>query len=135
MEKKIKHLEFIQEIVKRMGSNSFMLKGWAVTLIAGIFALSDTNTDKMYFLVTYVPIIVFWFLDSYYLQQERLYRSLYDLVSVLDENSIDFSLKASLSKFNNEDNRFCNCLISKTEIGFYVPLAVVCSLVIIITNI
>ena len=38
---KLKHLEFIQGIITRMANNSFMLKGWAVTLVAGIFALSS----------------------------------------------------------------------------------------------
>ncbi len=51
--KKEKHLEMIQGIINRMASNCFALKGWAVTLVSGIFALSDKNTEKMYF---YWPI-------------------------------------------------------------------------------
>ena len=76
-----------------MANNSFMLKGWAVTLISGIFILSEQDTDKMYFLIAYIPIIFFWGLDSYYLLQERLYRSLYDKVRQMEEDEIDFSLK------------------------------------------
>ena len=34
IEIKIRHLEMIQAVITRMASNSFMLKGWAVTLIA-----------------------------------------------------------------------------------------------------
>ena len=34
MEKKIKHLEMIQAVIVRMGNNSFLLKGWSVTLIS-----------------------------------------------------------------------------------------------------
>lgn len=73
MDNKIKHMEMIQCIINRMSGNSFMLKGWAVTLITGIFALSSKDAEKMYFLIAYVPIIVFWGLDTYYLLQERLY--------------------------------------------------------------
>ena len=73
---RIKHLEMIQGVINRMASNSFMLKGWAVTLVAGIFALASKGTDKLYFLIAYIPIVVFWGLDSYYLLQERLYRDL-----------------------------------------------------------
>ena len=76
-ENKIRHLEMIQGVINRMASNSFMLKGWAVTLVAGIFALAAKDTDKLYFLVTYIPVIIFLGLDSYYLLQERLYRSLF----------------------------------------------------------
>ena len=38
MEKKLKHLEFIQEIINRMARNSFMLKGWTVILVGAIVA-------------------------------------------------------------------------------------------------
>ena len=135
MEKKMKHLELIQGVIDRMASNSFMLKGWAVTLVAGIFVLAGKDTDKLYFLVAYIPVIVFWWLDAYYLLQERLYRSLYEKVQKTDEDSIDFSLKATKAEFDNKHNCFCSCLFSKTEIGFYLPLALVCTGIIILTNI
>lgn len=130
-----KHLELIQGVINRMASNSFKLKGWAVTLATGIFALASKDTDKMYFLITYVPVVVFWFLDSYYLLQERLYRGLYDNVRLNKDSEIDFSLDAS--GYYKKDNKktFCNCLFSKTELGFYLPLALICSFVIIITQI
>lgn len=135
MENKIKHLELIQGVISRMASNSFMLKGWTVTLVAGIFVLAGKDTDKLYFLVAYIPVIVFWGLDAYYLLQERLYRSLYDEVRHTDENNIDFSLKATPELFNCSRNTFCNCLFSKTELWFYLPLALVCTGVIIVTHI
>ena len=135
MDKKMKHLELIQGVISRMASNSFMLKGWAVTLVAGILVLASKDTDKLYFLVSYIPVIVFWFLDAYYLLQERLYRSLYEKVQNTDENSIDFSLKATTTEFDNEKNRFLSCFISKTEFWFYFPLAVVCTGIIILTHI
>lgn len=130
MEKKLKHLEMIQNIINRMAKNSFLLKGWTVTLVAGIFALSCKEADKVYFLVTYIPVFVFWGLDSYYLLQERLYRSLYDKIRGVDENDIDFSLKASLEDFPSEKNDYWNCMHSKTELWFYLPLALTILLVI-----
>ena len=134
MDKKIHYLEMIQGVISRMASNSFLLKGWGVTLVAGIFALSAKETDKLYFIVAYIPIFVFWGLDSYYLLQERLYRSLYEKVSTTKENDIDFSLKATTEEFGNERNCYFNCLFSKTEICFYLPLAIICAGVILITN-
>lgn len=132
MEKKIKHLELIQGIINRLSSNSFMLKGWAVTLVAGIFAISSKDADKMYFLVAYIPVIVFWVLDAYYLRQERLYRCLYDEVRTKQETEIDFSLDPSSLKNEKEDD-FLSSLLSKTECGFYLPLALICTGIIIIT--
>lgn len=135
MENKIRHLEMIQGVISRMASNSFLLKGWAVTLVAGIFALSAKDADKLYFIIAYIPIIVFWGLDAYYLLQERLYRSLYEKIAATDEDNIDFSMKATISKFGNKKNNYFNCLASKTELCFYLPLAIVCAGVIVITNI
>lgn len=135
MNNKIKHLEMIQGVINRMASNSFMLKGWAVTLAAGIFALASKDTDKMFFLITYVPVIVFWFLDSYYLLQERLYRDLYNDVRKKIDSEIDFSLNAAVYAQNDYKRTFWGCVISKTELWFYFPLVLICSGVIIITHI
>ena len=134
MDKKMKHLEMIQGIIGRMANNSFMLKGWAVTLVAGIFVLAGKDTDKLYFLVAYIPAIVFWTLDAYYLWQERLYRGLYEKVRLVDESKIDFSLKASSDEFGNKKNNYRSCLMSVTEVGFYFPLLLVCTGVIIVTH-
>lgn len=132
-ENKIKHLEMVQDVIKRMASNSFILKGWAVTLVAGIMALAEKDADKMYFLVAYIPIIVFWLLDSYYLLQERLYRELYNKVRSTKENDIDFSLLATKKEFGEGRNTFWACFISPTESFFYLPLALVCAGVIYLT--
>lgn len=132
-ENKRKHLEFIQSVINRMASNSFMLKGWAVTLVAGIFVLSGKEADKTYYLVAYIPIIVFWMLDSYYLLQERLYCSLYNKVRNLNEADIDFSLKATKKEFPDKRNTWFSCVCSITESGFYLPLAAISAGIIYIT--
>lgn len=134
MPEKMKYLELIHGVITRMASNSFSLKGWAVTLVAGFFALAEKDTDKMYFLVTYIPICVFWFLDSYYLQQERLYRALYNHVRIIDENHIDFSMSTDSSRFLSIKNTFVSCLFSKTEFFFYFPLAILTAGIIILTH-
>lgn len=133
-EKKLAHLEMVQGVINRMASNSFSLKGWAVTLIAGIFILSSKDANKLYFLVAYLPIIVFWFLDSYYLMQERRYRSLYSKVRKLSEEDIDFDMNAQKEEFKTEKNKLISSLISGAEVGFYVPLALVTLLIIIFTK-
>ncbi len=130
---KIKHLEMVQDVIKRMASNSFILKGWAVTLVAGIMALAEKDTDKKYFLVAYIPIIIFWLLDSYYLLQERLYRKLYKKVCSTEEKDIDFSLSATKKDFGGGRNTFFACFVSITELFFYFPLALVCAGVIYLT--
>ena len=74
----IKHMEFVQAIVTRMGGNSFLLKGWTVTLTAALFALAAKDSNSRFVVVAILPAFSFWGLDAYYLRQERLFRCLYD---------------------------------------------------------
>lgn len=135
MDNKKHHLDMILSIIQRMASNSFALKGWAVSLVAGIFILASNDTDKMYFLVAYVPVVVFWGLDAYYLLQERLFRSLYNKVRILKDEKIDFNMDTSLPEFYKNKNTYLNCLFSRTELWFYLPLALLSTGIIIITHI
>lgn len=49
-EEKIAHLGFVQGVINRMGGNSFLIKGWSITLMAATFALSakDSNANFAY---------------------------------------------------------------------------------------
>lgn len=95
MEKKIKHMEMIQNVVSRMAGNSFLLKGWCVTLVSALLALASKDSNTKFILVAYFPVMMFWILDSYFLWQERLFRKLYDKIRVTDEGAIDFSMNTS----------------------------------------
>ena len=77
-EEQIKHLEFIQGVINRMAGNSFLLKGWTVTIVSALFVLVGSHADRRLLSVVLLPVIVFWGLDAYYLRLERLYRALYD---------------------------------------------------------
>lgn len=116
------HLDMIQRVIDRMGNNSFLLKGWAVLVIVAIFTLAGESKDISCVLFTIVPLVVFWGLDSYYLQLERKYRKLYDWVRKRNNKKIDFNMNPNQVKLNIEDSKnicFVNCLISKTEFLFY----------------
>lgn len=87
----MKHLEMIQGIINRMASNSFLLKGWAVTLVAALFALAAKESNSVFFWFAYLPVMAFWGLDGYYLSLERKFRKLYDEVAK-KKDSTDFSM-------------------------------------------
>ena len=122
MENKIKHLEFIQGIINRLANNSFLIKGWCVTIVAALTALSASGANQTFILIAYFPIFVFWLLDSYYLWQERLFRGHYDEVRQKNENNIDFSMK--LSKEIQKKNSFIDTVFSRTILPFYLVLMV-----------
>ena len=90
---KIKHLEFIQRIIERMARNSFLLKGWSITLSSGLLLLKNSNSaidiNKIFLVV-----IIFYLLDSYYLGKEKQFRDLYD--NVRKRKDTDFSLHVNM---------------------------------------
>jgi hypothetical protein len=89
-EEKMKHLEFIQAIISCMAQNSFMYKGWAITVLVGIFAVSKDLPGYILLLTTIFSLLAFWMLDGFYLWQERLFRKLY--VGVVNETVPLFSM-------------------------------------------
>lgn len=122
-EERIKHLEMLQQIITRMASNSFLLKGWTVTLVAAILALIDKTQLHTVGWVALLPILSFWMLDGYFLRQERLFRKLYDYVRQLPNNSaVDFDMNTS----NVGGNVSCvlEVMFSNTLLFFYLGLVV-----------
>ena len=85
----------IQNVITRMGSNSFHLKGWSVVLVSALFALSAADTRPEFIYLAYFPAFIFWILDGYFLWQERLFRELYDHVRLLEDKDVDFSMDTS----------------------------------------
>jgi hypothetical protein len=117
MEAKLKHLEIIQGVINRMAGNSFLLKGWSVTLISALFALAAKDSNPFFVYLAYFPCATFWSLDGYFLRQERLYRKLYQSVSKKQPSDIDFSMNASL--YENEVNSWFSTCFSVTLRIFY----------------
>lgn len=94
-DQQVKHLEFIQAIVTRLGNGSFLIKGWTLTAAGIFFAVLAKDLSWKVAVTGFIPIAGFWLLDSYYLRQERLFRKLYDAVR-LPESTVDpFSMNVS----------------------------------------
>ncbi len=122
MEKKTKQLEFIQGIINRMAANSFLIKGWCITLVSALFALAAKDANVKYTLIAYIPVLVFWILDGYYLWQERLFRALYDNIRLKEESLIDFSMDTRT--FRTGRNTWIKSIFSYTLSIFYSSLII-----------
>lgn len=81
------HLGMIQAVITRMGSNSFAVKTWSVGLVTALLTLAAARDGSPWrVLVALVPVGVFWYLDAFYLRQERLFRRLFDAVRQGEES-------------------------------------------------
>ena len=117
-EARIRYLEAIQRIIDRLSNTSFILKGWAVSLVAGLTALAASGTNQGYVLIAYIPIAVFWFLDAYFLMMERQYRKIFEENMDLSQEVKCFDLKRKKATFP----MFAEAAFSITMLLTYVPL-------------
>ncbi len=119
---RIKHLEFIQAAITRFSTSSFLIKGWALTIAAAIFAVLANQLNVAIAVSGLVPVLAFWFLDGYFLWQERLFRCLYDDVRKPDSNIEPMSM--STASYSNAKT-WRAAAFSATLVLFYGGLAVI----------
>jgi hypothetical protein len=137
MENKSRHLELIQGVINRMASNSFMIKGWAITLVAALFVLANKDTNPTFFYIAYIPTIMFWVLDAYYLTIERRYRALYKEVCGKREEEIDFLMDTKRFRGWSKElrrNKWVVVMVWGTIPIFYVAMLATMSVVVCLSQ-
>ncbi|WRB94393.1 hypothetical protein KVE28_07090 [Helicobacter pylori] len=74
----IEELKILQGVINRMAQNSLECKKWTLALAVGVLSLKIEAISNSYGLcVLGVLLLCFWFLDAYYLMQEKLFRKQY----------------------------------------------------------
>ena len=66
-----KEIDLIQSIINRMAQNSFMLKGWVITIFVAVIALNVQTERFIQNLTLSIFPLAFWYIDAYYLYIER----------------------------------------------------------------
>lgn len=133
---KVASLASIQLIVARMASNSQIMKTWAITIVTGFVAIKSTlgSLGCLSYLVPLLICISFSYLDSYYLSQERVFRSVYNKLSSIPVgngvNYLDFK-EEIISSSGIASNSLVKCYKSQSVIYFYIPLAVISTIILI----
>ena len=128
-----KEIDLIQGCITRMAQNSFIVKGWLISILAvSIALLPETINIKLLCIGGAVIVFCFWYLDGFFLKMERLYRWKYEWVimrrqstleNVYDLNPRNSSmwLTDKKGKKKKEPNVLC-VMFSKTLIPLYLPL-------------
>ncbi|WP_253787887.1 hypothetical protein [Flavobacterium sp. HSC-32F16] len=124
---KLKHLEFLHNTINRMSTNSFIIKGWVITLLSAIFVLAEKETNQNYIYLMFIIIPVFWYLNAYFLLLERKFRSLYNDVRMKREDEIDFSM--DISNYKSGRNKIKNCFAASSIWPIYIFLLVIAIIV------
>lgn len=140
----LKEIDLIQACINRMAHNSFMIKGWTISLVAVVLALLPESFDLTgVCLIGVVATCCFWYLDAFFLRTEKLFRWKYEWVISQRPHCNEYIL--DLNPYNknmwlpNEDKtkKKTPCIIrvmfTQTLIPIYVPLLVL-SVVVFITQ-
>jgi hypothetical protein len=122
-----KHLDYIQAAISRMNNNSFQMKGWMVAIVSALLAIfAGDRQNHAYALIAILPTVIFWFLDTYYLWQERKFRGLYNDVAGVSENPKEikvFAMRPDL--YTGGKYSFWDVFTSVTILYLYFPVVVI----------
>lgn len=132
-----KELDLIQDVIKRMASNSFLLKGWLITLVSIIVALTKGSSleidNIVVYIVLFTVILCFWYLDSFFLRTEKLYRELYQWVvkERAKGNTEKLYYLDAPNRFNKKVEPIADIMLSKTLAYFYGVAAALMLLIVV----
>lgn len=118
-EKRKQHLDFIHNTINRFSAVSIQLKAITVTLTAGLLAVYASNAKILLLILSTVQVLFFWFLDSYYLQQERKFRGIYNDVSGVTSNHIIRHYEMPINKYVGGKFSWLSCLTSISKLLFF----------------
>ncbi len=72
------YLNILQGIISRMANNSGNCKTWCITLVSALLVVIVDKGKINYVWIALIPIVLFGFLDAYYLGLERAFCETYN---------------------------------------------------------
>ncbi len=130
------YFNMIQRVITRLAQNSFQIKAWSATIFAAILVVTFSFINILIFIALLIVMTLFWYLDSYYLKQERLFRRLYNKkVEDYNDNIKRTKMKIfdmNIKNFKSIEQKVPRIMVSVSEFCFYLPFIV--SLVIMLIS-
>jgi len=123
----IKSMEICQGIISRMASNAFKLKAWFLVVFSALFTFfAKSDVKVVEDIVWILPMVMFIWLDGFYLRQERIFRMIYDDFEKTFNNSISVRKPFHLKPTQEQLREFSifNCVFSTSVGWFYFPLLI-----------
>lgn len=123
-----KEIDLIQNCISRMARNSFMLKGWAISLLAVVIALTADRLNPLFlFCSVFIPLLCFWFLDAFFLRTEKMYRKMYEWVlKERKEDNLDFQYDLEPKRFKKDvKSQICTMFSTTLSVFYGIPSLVV----------
>ena len=70
----LKELDLISSCINRMANNSFLIKGWYITVLIGVLTIFISKDNYNFFslgIILLIITIIFGLMDMYYLYLEK----------------------------------------------------------------
>ena len=134
---KAQHREFVQTIISRLNNNSFQIKGLMITILAAFLAIYATNQKVVLLLIPCPLILVFWLLDSFYLQKERKLRGIFNDICNLtpkEERKTLEVFEIDTKRYNEPKYSFLKVMFSPSLLILYPTLITILLITYLLLN-
>lgn len=115
------YLQMIENVISKMSSNSFLVRGWGITVISGlvtVYITHERNKSNWFILILCLVVcVLFWINDAYYLYLERKFRKLYNKAK--DNEVEEFTMDIS-----EIEVAFSSCMFSSAYCISYLPMLI-----------
>ena len=124
----LKSMDYCQDSIKRMASNSFKMKSWFLALFVALSTFYSTKENPaLTDLILLLPFLAFVYLDAFYLRLERMFIQIFvEFSNQCNDEKINkrkpFDLRPS-KEIRNEFSIW-NVIFSASVGWFYFPLLV-----------
>jgi uncharacterized membrane protein len=108
-----------------MNTNSFQIKTFCITLVAALLALFSAKPGFHLIILSILITLGFWLLDSFYLQQERKARGVYDDVAGITNANTVLPFEVPLAKYSGGKYSFRSAFFSPTTLMAYSSIGLV----------
>ena len=112
------YLQFLQNNIARMNTNSARTKGWCIAIIAALFAIFANTKNDLFILICLIPIILFCFLDTLYLQYEHKFIGMYNDY-ITGKGSRPNTYEMPMKSYEKGFRGFLKALISWSVVPIY----------------
>jgi hypothetical protein len=120
-ELRMKQLEILQSIINRMAGYGSAHKNYCITLTTAICGAAVTLQRPALALLSLIPIMVFWLLDTQYLRVERRFRKLFKAVA---QEGWETTPTFDFNPNGVSGVSFWSCAISWSVLVFYLPTTI-----------
>lgn len=124
------YLQFLQNNISRMNSNSAQAKGWCIAIVTALLAIFSETKNNLFLFICFVPIILFCILDVLYLQQEHKFIGMYNSY-VLEKKDKPKIFEMPMNRFSSGFLGFVKAFKSWSVILVYIPLLIVLIILVI----